>query len=68
MITFRQINTENLSYYIFNDMINIKNFDPNLLNINKISFKNTDVFVYEIKYLQWKVLPMKIFFRLFLTI
>ena len=51
MITFRQINTENLSYYIFNDMINIKNFDPNLLNINKISFKNTDVFVYEIKYI-----------------
>ena len=33
MITFRQINIENRPYYIFNDMINIKYFDPNLLSI-----------------------------------
>ena len=40
---------EYLPYYVFNDMINIKNFDPNLLSINKISLKNKDVLVYEIK-------------------
>ena len=31
MITFKQINTENCPYYFFDDIINIKNFDPNLL-------------------------------------
>ena len=45
-----QTNIENLPYLIFNDMINIKIFDPNLLNINKISFKNTDAVRYNIKY------------------
>ena len=29
MLTFNQINIENRPYYFFNDMINIKNFDPN---------------------------------------
>ena len=32
-------------------MINIKNFDTNLLNVDKISYKNTDAFVYSIKYI-----------------
>ena len=36
MITFRQVNIENCPYYFFNDMINIKNFDANLLNTGKI--------------------------------
>ena len=31
-------------------MINIKNFNPNLLSIEKI-FKNTDAVVYNIKYI-----------------
>ena len=43
-------------YYIFNDMINIKNFDPNLLNINKISFDNTDAVICNIKYITMKSL------------
>ena len=29
-------------YYTFNNKINIKNFDPNLLSIDKISFKNAE--------------------------
>ena len=34
---------------IFNSMTNVKNFDQNLLNINKISFKkNTNCVIYEI--------------------
>ena len=51
MITFRQSNIENRPYYIFNDIINIKNFDPNFPNVNKISFKNTDPVIHNIKYI-----------------
>ena len=36
MKIFKEINIKNLTYYFFNDMINIKNLEPNLLNINKI--------------------------------
>ena len=32
-------------------MTNIKIFDPNLLSINKISYKNTDAVVCNIKYI-----------------
>ena len=32
-------------------MINIKYFDSSLLNIDKISFKNTDAVIYNIKYI-----------------
>ena len=38
MKSIKQINIENCPYYFFNDMINIKNFYSNLLNIDKISF------------------------------
>ena len=31
----RKSNIENRTYYFFNDMINIKNFDSNLLKIQK---------------------------------
>ena len=37
-------------------MVNIENFDPKLLNINKISLKSTDDVVYNIKYLTMKIL------------
>ena len=50
MIAFKNINL-NCSYYFFSDMINIKNFNPNFLCINKISYKNTDAVVYSIKYI-----------------
>ena len=36
MITFKQTNLENCSYFFFNDTINIKNTDPNLLSIDNI--------------------------------
>ena len=56
MITFKQINIENRSYYFSDDMINIKNFDSNLLNIDKISFKSIDAVIYNIKYITLKSL------------
>ena len=31
-------------FYFFNDMINIKNFDPSLIKIDKKSFENIDIY------------------------
>ena len=31
-------------YYFFNGMINIKNFDSNLLKMDKKSYKNIDIY------------------------
>ena len=36
MQAIRQVNIKNSQNYFFNDMINIKNFDPSLLNHLKI--------------------------------
>ena len=36
----KQINIKNRTYYFYNDMINIKNFEPNLLKIDRKSYKN----------------------------
>ena len=37
MGNIKQINIKNRTFYFFNDMINIKDFDPNLLKIEKNS-------------------------------
>ena len=38
-------------HIFFNSMTNIKNFDPNLLSIDQVSFeKDTDCVIYEIEY------------------
>ena len=44
MGNIKEINIKNHTYYFFNDMINIKDFDPNLLKINKKSYKNIDIY------------------------
>ena len=70
MGSIKQINIEVCPYYFFDDMFNIKNFDPNLLRIDKISFKSTDTIIYNIRYIAMRsidVLIMKILI-LFLTI
>ena len=70
MGSIKQINIEVCPYYFFDDMFNIKNFDPNLLRIDKISFKSTDTIIYNITYIAMRsidVLIMKILI-LFLTI
>ena len=51
MRTLRQINIKNRPHYFFNDMINIKIFDPNLLSIDKMSFKSIDDGIYHIEYI-----------------
>ena len=56
MRTLRQVNIKNHQHYSFNSMINIKNFDPSLLRIDKVSFKSTDSFIYDIEYITMKSL------------
>ena len=40
----REINIKNQTYYFFNDMINIKNFNSNLLKIDKKPYKDHDIY------------------------
>ena len=40
----KEINIKNQAYYFFNDIINIKNFDSNLLKIDKNSYKNIAIY------------------------
>ena len=46
------MNIKNRAYYFYNDLINIKNFDRNLLKLDKQSFK--DIGVYYIGYITKK--------------
>ena len=51
MKNLRQVNIKNRQNYFFNSMTNIKNFDPNLLSTDQISFKkNIDCVIYDIEY------------------
>ena len=40
----KQINIKNQTYYLYNDIINLKNFDARLLKIDKESFKSIGIF------------------------
>ena len=44
MGNIKQINIKNRTHYFFNDMISIKNFDSNLLKIDKKSYKNIAIY------------------------
>ena len=44
MGSIKQINIKNRTYYFFNDITNIKNFDPNQIEIDKKSYKNIDIY------------------------
>ena len=44
MGSIKEFNIKNRTYYFFDDMINNKNFDPNLLKIDKKSYKNIDIY------------------------
>ena len=45
----KQINIKNRTYYFYNDMINIKNFDPILLKIDRKWYR--DIAIYNIGYI-----------------
>ena len=48
----KQIDIKNRTYYFYNDMINIKKFDSNLLKMDKKSYK--DIGIYNIGYIMVK--------------
>ena len=48
----KQINTKNRTYYFNNDKINIKNFEPNLLKVDRKLYKN--IGIYNIGYISIK--------------
>ena len=43
MVTIKQMNIKNRTHYFYNDLINIKDFYPNLLKLDKKLFKNIGV-------------------------
>ena len=50
----KEINIKNKKFFFFNGMINIKDFDSNLLKIDKKSYKN--IGIYNIGYIAIKKL------------
>ena len=52
MGTVKQIDIKIRTYCFYNDMINIKTFDSNLLKIDKKSYK--DIGIYNIEYITTK--------------
>ena len=44
MGNIKNIDIKYRTYYFFDDMINIKDFDSNLLKIDKNSYKNIDIY------------------------
>ena len=67
MTSITQINIKNRSYYFFSDMINIINFDPKLLNVNKILFKSTNAIIYNIAYITTNIdneIPLYLIFKI----
>ena len=50
----KQIDIKNRTYYFYNDIIDLKDFDVRLLKIDKKSYKNIDI--YNIGYITIKKL------------
>ena len=48
----KQINIKNRSYYLYNDKISIKHFEPKLLKIDRKSYQN--ISIYNIEYITIK--------------
>ena len=40
----KQVNFKNQTYYFYNDIIDLKNFDARLLKIDKKLYKNIDIY------------------------
>ena len=60
MGTIKQINIKNRTYYFYNDVIDVENFDSSLLKLDKKSYK--DIAIYNTRYTTLKKLVIvKIF-------
>ena len=40
----KQINIKNRTYYIYNDQINLKDFDARLLKVDQKNYKEIDIY------------------------
>ena len=54
---FEDVNTKNHRYYFFDDIINIKDLDPNNIKIDEKSYKN--ILIYYTEYVTIKDLMRK---------
>ena len=52
MGTIKQINIKNQTYYFYNDIIDLENFDSSVLKLDKKSYKN--IGIYNIGYIAIK--------------
>ena len=43
-MTTKQIDIKNMTHYFYNDLINIKNFDPNMLKLDNETVLNHSVY------------------------
>ena len=53
---FKDVNIKYYAHYFFDDIINIKNFDPNNIKIDENSYKN--ILIYYIVYVTIKYLKI----------
>ena len=44
MVATKQLNIKNKTYYFYDDLISIKNFDLNLLKLNKMPFNDISMY------------------------
>ena len=56
----KQANIKNRTYYFYSDIINLKDFEPNLLKIDKKSYKNIDIYYKDTSQLK-KSMIMRVF-------
>ena len=54
METTKQINIKNQTYYFYNDIIDIKTFDSDMLKLVRKTYKNLDI--YNIGYVTKKII------------
>ena len=54
MVSIKEINIKNRTYYFYNDIIDIKKFDSNNLKLDKKSYK--DLNIYNIGYVTIKII------------
>ena len=53
---YEKVSIKNRPYQFFNNMINIKTFDPSQLEINKLSGKKCNINIYHIEHITMKSL------------
>ena len=52
MRTIKKANIKNRQHNFFNDMTNNEDFDPSLLNIDRVSSESNESIIYDIKYIR----------------